>query len=102
MKALFFCENCGKEVRPGASTCPWCGRGFKAVRCPECGFEGKASEFRFGCPTCGFNEQPQPAPALTPPRRGRRPLLSVRFYRISGVILLVLLALLLVLFFLRA
>jgi uncharacterized membrane protein YvbJ len=102
MKALFFCENCGKEVRPGAFTCPWCGRVFTAVRCPECGFEGKASEFTHGCPACGFNEQPQPAPALTPSQTSRRPLPSIRFYRIAGVILLCLLVLLLGLFFLRA
>jgi hypothetical protein len=104
MKARYFCENCGKEVSPGASTCPWCGRVFTAVRCPECGFEGKTSDFRTGCPSCGFN-QPVPAAASAaapPPRLRRRSLLSARFYRIAGVILLVLLVALLGLLFMRA
>ncbi|MGD0725766.1 MAG: zinc-ribbon domain-containing protein [Spirochaetia bacterium] len=102
MKARYFCENCGKEVRPGASTCPWCGRVFTAVRCPECGFEGKASDFRTGCPSCGFNQQVPAAARAAPPRPRRRALPSARFYRIAGAILLVLLIALIGLLLLRA
>ncbi|MFI5367578.1 MAG: zinc ribbon domain-containing protein [Spirochaetia bacterium] len=104
MRARYFCENCGKEVNPRASTCPWCGRVFTAVRCPECGFEGKASDFRAGCPSCGFN-QPVPSAPKTPAARlrpRRRSLPSPRFYKIAGVVLLVLLVALLGLLFLRA
>jgi uncharacterized membrane protein YvbJ len=102
MKARYFCENCGAEVRPGAATCPSCGRVFTAVRCPECGFEGRASEFVQGCPSCGFMEQkkaeaPSPRQART---RGRRPL-SARFYRTAGIVLFALAVILVVLLFLR-
>jgi len=101
MKARYFCENCGKEVSPGASTCPWCGRAFTAVRCPECGFEGKAADFRTGCPVCGFN-QPVPAASSAPaPRPPRKSVLSARFYRIAGVVLLGLIAALLCLLLLQ-
>jgi primosomal protein N' len=101
MKARYFCENCGKEVSPGATTCPWCGRVFTAVRCPQCGYEGKPSDFRKGCPSCGFN---QPVPAAGPgaaPQPHQRLLPSARFYRIAGAILIVLLIALLGLLFLR-
>jgi uncharacterized membrane protein YvbJ len=101
MKTRYFCENCGKEVSPGASTCPWCGRVFTAVRCPECGLEGKAADFRAGCPSCGFNQQVRAAAPAAPARPQRRPLPSARFYRIAGAVLLVLLIALLVLLFLR-
>jgi hypothetical protein len=111
MKARYFCENCGAEVRPGASSCPSCGRMFTAVRCPECGFEGRASEFAGGCPSCGFMEQKkaEPSPARAPrsaptsrsPRRVRRTL-SARFYRVAGIILLALVVALLALLFIRA
>jgi hypothetical protein len=53
VKARFFCEACGAEVKGGAVSCPSCGRMFAAVRCPECGFAGRAEEFRAGCPVCG-------------------------------------------------
>ncbi len=75
-KARFFCEECGAEVRPGAPSCPSCGSTFTAVRCPECGHEGRAPEFRSGCPVCGYaalqEERPSDAPAAAarPKRRG--------------------------------
>lgn len=50
----FFCENCGKEVRRNAKTCPGCGRFFASVRCPSCGYFGGSSEFSNGCPRCGY------------------------------------------------
>jgi uncharacterized membrane protein YvbJ len=102
MKARYFCENCGVEVRPGASSCPSCGRVFTAVRCPECGFEGRASEFARGCPSCGFMEQKklQPLPARPAEKRSRRTF-SARFYRIAGVVLLALVVILVALILLR-
>jgi hypothetical protein len=72
VKARFFCEACGAEVKAGAVSCPSCGRMFAAVRCPECGFAGKAEDFRAGCPVCGKGA-PRPAasvsPAASPQRR---------------------------------
>ena len=50
----FYCENCGDTVSLKADSCPSCGRRFDAVKCPECGFSGKAALFSDGCPTCGY------------------------------------------------
>ncbi len=50
----FYCENCGKEVPPEVSSCPYCGKKFYSVRCPVCSFTGKAALFVNGCPTCGY------------------------------------------------
>ena len=50
----FFCENCGKEVKRNASICPHCGRFFASVKCPACNYIGEESQFRDGCPRCGF------------------------------------------------
>jgi hypothetical protein len=106
MKARYFCENCGAEVRPGASSCPSCGRVFTAVRCPECGFEGRASEFARGCPSCGFmvqkkNETPPPLPPPRPAAPRHRRTFSARFYRIAGIVLLALVVILVALILLR-
>ena len=51
----FFCENCGKEVKRDASFCPHCGRFFASVRCPACNYKGIASQFKNGCPRCGYS-----------------------------------------------
>lgn len=53
-KAKFFCENCGTEVPENAKVCKQCGKFFSAVRCPNCGATGNASEFAKGCPLCGY------------------------------------------------
>lgn len=50
----FYCENCGNPVSLRADSCPTCGRRFEAVKCPECGFSGKAALFSDGCPSCGY------------------------------------------------
>ncbi len=50
----FFCENCGKEVRRNANMCPHCGRFFASVKCPACNYTGDESQFRNGCPRCGY------------------------------------------------
>ena len=50
----FYCENCGKGVRPNARVCPHCGRFFSAVKCPACNFSGEVALFMAGCPNCGY------------------------------------------------
>ena len=50
----FYCENCGNSVSLRADSCPCCGLRFDAVKCPECGFSGKAGLFSDGCPSCGY------------------------------------------------
>ena len=64
----YFCEHCGAEVKGNARICPHCGRFFSSVKCPKCGTAGKALDFRFGCPTCGYAEGMNNAPEpLKPP-----------------------------------
>lgn len=53
-KAKFFCENCGAEVPENAKMCKNCGKFFISVRCPNCGKTGTSSEFKNGCPNCGY------------------------------------------------
>lgn len=53
-QAKFFCESCGKEVKPNAKVCSYCGKFFSSVRCPKCGKTGSNSEFEKGCPSCGY------------------------------------------------
>jgi len=69
VKARFFCEACGAEVKGGAPSCPSCGRPFAAVRCPECGFAGKVEDFKAGCPVCGKGA---PLPSAATPAAGSR------------------------------
>lgn len=102
MRARFFCENCGKEVRGGATICPSCGRLFTAVRCPQCGYEGNDSEFSSGCPVCGYREQGQAPVSIATPRSRRRTLLSARFYKAAGAVLIGIVIVLIALLFLKA
>jgi len=101
-KARFFCEQCGAEVRPGAASCPSCGSLFTAVRCPECGHEGRAPEFRSGCPVCGYavgGEEPasERPPAPPPKKRRGMPVVASRIALLALTVLLVVLVLVLVL-----
>jgi predicted RNA-binding Zn-ribbon protein involved in translation (DUF1610 family) len=93
MKARFFCESCGAEVRHSERKCPSCGKTFTAVRCPRCGFEGGAKQFARGCPECGYLNV---VPPVDQPRKTRprvrafsmpRFRLSIRFYRIALLLL---------------
>jgi uncharacterized membrane protein YvbJ len=88
MKARYFCEACGAEVKAGASTCPSCGSLFTAVRCPECGYEGRAPEFRSGCPVCGYHGKPNESASNTSAGRAKKkPLMPPGFYRAAIVVL---------------
>jgi hypothetical protein len=58
----YFCERCGAEVGKDALLCPRCGRFFSSVKCPRCGFVGKADDFNLGCPSCGCEEAANRAP----------------------------------------
>ena len=66
-KPRFFCENCNAEVKRDAKFCSKCGHFFASVRCPVCGKTGNASEFKNGCPQCGYamgsGSVPQKQPA---------------------------------------
>jgi uncharacterized membrane protein YvbJ len=88
VKARYFCEACGAEVHAGASTCPSCGSVFTAVRCPECGYEGRAPEFRSGCPVCGYRAKSKEPPFSEPAARPeKKPGLPLAFYRAAVVVL---------------
>lgn len=85
--ARFFCEQCGAEVRAGAPSCPSCGSLFTAVRCPECGYEGRAPEFKSGCPVCGYaalgGPQAPGARGPTAPTQKKRRGMPLVFSRIA-------------------
>ena len=100
--ARYFCESCGAEVRAGASTCPSCGSVFTAVRCPECGYEGRAPEFRSGCPVCGFRAKSEESPSSGPAGgRAGKPGMPPGFYRAAIFVLGALILGLIVLLVLR-
>jgi predicted nucleic acid-binding Zn ribbon protein len=103
VKARYFCEQCGTEVRAGAAVCPSCGSVFTAVRCPECGYEGRAPEFHSGCPVCGYRARTkEQAPSESSRAAREKPGMSARFYRIVIAVLGGLIIGLVVLLLLRA
>jgi len=59
MAKSFHCDYCGEAVRPDEDRCPGCGRFFRAVKCPVCGYSGKGNEFLKGCPVCGYLADPK-------------------------------------------
>jgi uncharacterized membrane protein YvbJ len=106
MKTRYFCENCGNEVRAGAASCPSCGRAFTAVRCPKCGFEGTAAQFKNGCPACGYMVPVRDAPVEARPVQSgpsaARSRLPAWVYTVAAIALLGTAILLLGLLFFRA
>ena len=52
--ARFSCENCNSEVGRDDKVCSRCVHFFASVRCPHCGMLGDPSQFRSGCPQCGY------------------------------------------------
>jgi uncharacterized membrane protein YvbJ len=102
-KARYFCESCGAEVHAGASTCPSCGSVFTAVRCPECGYEGRAPEFRSGCPVCGYRARSMGSAAADPADSGpAKRGLPPAFYRAAVIVLGVLIIGLIIVLVLQA
>jgi uncharacterized membrane protein YvbJ len=103
-KPRFFCDNCGQEVGDSIKTCPYCGRYFASVRCPACGFSGDDKLFGNGCPSCGYSASPSSAPKIAKKPKTKRSRvkkkpppadpLPVFFYIVSGIVLLVVLAML--------
>jgi uncharacterized membrane protein YvbJ len=89
----FYCEHCGAEVRRDARVCPRCGHFFSSVKCPKCGYSGKADDFNFGCPTCGYalSANPAPEPLKSAPR-AKVPAapLSIWAYIVAAVVLIAL------------
>ena len=53
-KKGFVCQSCSNIVPENIDRCPHCGKFFKGVRCPECLYVGKGSDFIHGCPSCGY------------------------------------------------
>ncbi|MDR2193419.1 MAG: zinc ribbon domain-containing protein [Treponema sp.] len=51
----FFCDKCSFEVPQDAIACPNCKCSFSSVKCPACGFTGRAELFGSGCPVCGYS-----------------------------------------------
>jgi len=101
VKARYYCGNCSQEVSPNAAVCPHCGSSFTGVKCPKCSYEGKPNEFRDGCPVCGYMVSQEVRVSATPaPQKDQVPM-SRRFYRIAGLVLLVLFAALIALLLLR-
>jgi DNA-directed RNA polymerase subunit RPC12/RpoP len=91
----YFCERCGAEVGKDAHLCPRCGHFFSSVKCPRCGYIGKADDFNFGCPACGFADAANSAPdPIRPPPVDAPPLPWWSFILAAVVILALTLALL--------
>ncbi len=53
-KKGFVCQSCNNLVPPNTDRCPYCGKYFKGVRCPECHYVGISTDFVHGCPSCGY------------------------------------------------
>jgi RNA polymerase subunit RPABC4/transcription elongation factor Spt4 len=68
---LFFCDNCGAEVPRDSKNCPQCGRHFTSVLCPSCGFVGNESQFREGCPSCGYSALSEKEGASSTPENAK-------------------------------
>ncbi|MBI9108229.1 MAG: hypothetical protein JEZ04_15875 [Spirochaetales bacterium] len=101
MSQKFFCDNCGWQVNKDESICPHCGRYFKSVKCPACGFAGRASLFFDGCPACGYAGEGGVDLDFAEEARRKKPkgLFSGKFYRTAIPVLTALFIFLLIWFF---
>jgi len=75
-KPRFYCDNCENEVGDDVKVCPFCGRNFISIRCPNCSYSGPDRMFQNGCPMCGYSAAPSKPPKYTmlkPPRAKTRP-----------------------------
>lgn len=98
MKARYFCDFCGEEVPANTTRCPGCAKLFTAVKCPKCGYMGKAEDFNSGCPSCGYlmDKKELDKEASKPVKKA--PLFKPWIYRVALVALASLLLFLLFLF----
>jgi len=100
MSQKFFCDNCGEQVKKDETRCPHCGRYFRSVKCPACGFAGRAGLFSDGCPACGYAGQHADGsrfPEQTCPEKSTG-LFSGRFYRTAIAVMAVVFIFLLIWF----
>jgi len=97
MKARFFCDNCGREVKAGAARCSGCGRFFSAVKCPRCAFQGDATLFANGCPACGYLFDSEGRVSRQKKKDGESSLSRRAFYWITSFLVLLLLVFLVLL-----
>lgn len=84
----YYCENCGAEVAKDAKVCPHCGSFFSSIKCPRCGYVGKADDFALGCPSCGSTEQANPAPEPMRPHVAAAPPVPWWAFVAAAVVLL--------------
>jgi len=91
----FFCKSCGAEVLPESENCPACGKIFKAVRCPRCGFTGDGDLFEMGCPQCNYGV----TRVVEKKRKEQKSFLNDRWVRILFIPAFILLVLFSILFF---
>jgi len=100
MRQKFFCDNCGEQVEKNETRCPHCGRYFRSVKCPACGFAGRAGLFVDGCPACGYAGRQADAFRFSEEARQKRStgVFSGRFYRTAIAVLAVVFIFLLVWF----
>lgn len=87
----YYCEHCGAEVAKDAKICRRCGHFFTSVKCPRCGYVGKADDFALGCPSCGSVEAARPAPDPIRPLAAEAPPLPWWAFLAAGLVLLCLL-----------
>ncbi|MBA7485423.1 MAG: hypothetical protein GH155_00840 [Spirochaeta sp.] len=93
MKARYFCDFCGEEVPANTTRCPRCAKLFTAVKCPKCGYMGKADNFDSGCPSCSYLMDKEDFKPVK-----ETPLLKPWIYRVASFALAALLLLFLFLF----
>lgn len=73
-----------------AKVCPRCGSFFSSIKCPRCGYVGKADDFSAGCPSCGSTEAANAAPEPIRPLPALAPPLPWWAYVAAGLVILVL------------
>ena len=92
MKTRYFCANCGREVRPEATSARAACVSSRPFAARGAGSRARTDEFSAGCPACGhlrptLGDAPSPARAAaraaTGPQAARAP--SREFYLVAGI-----------------